>query len=106
MEKPNSTFILNCQSCSVNNYLEKCLFIIENNYKQLSILSNDVKLIINAIEQLEPGFVMAKNRAIYSVANTKNKLHIQYDLHLIYKTSIVIHMMKSLPFLINIMFPY
>ena len=37
------------------------------------------------IEQLEKYFVMAKNKAIYSVANNTKKLHIQFDLNFIYK---------------------
>ena len=69
----------------MNNYLSKRLFIIESNYKQLSMLPNDVKLIIHAIEQLETYFVMYKNIEIYSVAKTIEKFHIQYDLHFIYK---------------------
>ena len=44
-----------------------------------------MKLIIHAIDQLEKYFVMAKNTAISSVANTIKKLHIQYNLHLTYK---------------------
>ena len=46
---------------------------------------NDVKLIILAIEQLETDFFIAKNKAISSVANTINKLHIKSDLNFIYK---------------------
>ena len=49
------------------------------------MLPNDVILIIHAIEKLETYFVIAKNEAISSVANTVQKLHIQSDLHLIYK---------------------
>ena len=71
----------------MNNHLAKGLFIIENKYKQLSMLLNDVKLTIHAIEQLETYFVMKKNTAIYSVAKTIKKLHIQSDLHLMYKTT-------------------
>ena len=69
----------------MNCYLAKALFISENNSKQLSILPNDVKLIIHTIEQLETDFVMAKNIAIPSVENTINKLHIHTDLYFIYK---------------------
>ena len=69
----------------MNNYLEKGFFIIEEKYKQLSMLPNDLELTIHAIEQLETFFVMAKNKAIYSVENTIKKLHIQSDLYLIYK---------------------
>ena len=51
---------------------------------QLSILPNDVKLRIYMIDQLETDFVMAKNTAIFSVANTI-KMHIQKNMHFIYK---------------------
>ena len=50
MEKLNSNIILNLWSRLVNYYLAKAFFISENNSKQLSILTNDVKLIIHAIE--------------------------------------------------------
>ena len=70
MEKLDSTVILNCRYHLVNKYLEKGFFIIEKNSNQLSILLNDLKLRINAIEKLEIYFVIAKNTAIYSVANT------------------------------------
>ena len=60
MEKSNSTVILNCRSCLVNNYLEKSFLIIANNSKHLSIFPNDVKLRIHAIYQIETYFVMAK----------------------------------------------
>ena len=56
MEKINSIVILNFGSRFLNNYLEKGLFIIEKDSKQLSILKNDVKLKIHAIGQLETDF--------------------------------------------------
>ena len=40
---------------------------------------------IHVIKQLETYFVMSKNTAIFSVANTINKLHIQSDLYFIFK---------------------
>ena len=49
------------------------------------MLPNDAKLRIYVIDQLETDYVMAKNTAIYSVANTIKKLHIQKNMHLIYK---------------------
>ena len=85
MKKPNSTVILNCRSRLVNNYLEKVFYIIENDSKQKSMIPNDMKLRINVIDQLDTYFVMAKNKAISSVANTIKKLHIQKNMHLIYK---------------------
>ena len=75
-EKLNSTVILNLRPCLVNNYLAKGFFIIENNSRQLSILPNDVKLRIHAIEQPETDFVLEKNTSISAVANTINKFHI------------------------------
>ena len=45
----------------MNNYLEKGLFIIEKDYKQLIILPNDVKLIIHVIDQLKQYFIMKIN---------------------------------------------
>ena len=69
----------------VDNYLSKVFYIIENYSKQLSMLSNDMKLIINVIDQLDTYFFMAKNRAISSVANTIKKLYIHNKMHLIYK---------------------
>ena len=44
-----------------------------------------MKLGIHAIEQLETYFVMKKNTAISSVANTINKFHKKSDLHLNHK---------------------
>ena len=49
------------------------------------MLPNDVKLRINVIDQLDTYFLMAKNKAIYSVVNNIKKLHIQKNMHLIYK---------------------
>ena len=67
-EKPNSTVILNCLSNFVNDYLAKGFFILEKS-KQLIMLTDDIKLRIHAIEQLETYFFMKKT-AFYSVANT------------------------------------
>ena len=69
----------------VNNYLEKLFYIIGKESKQKSMLPNDVKLVINVIDQLDKYFVMAKNKAFSSVANTIKKLHIQKNMHFIYK---------------------
>ena len=49
------------------------------------MLTNGVKLRINVIHQLDTDFAMAKNTAISSIANTIKKLHIQNNMHLIYK---------------------
>ena len=70
MKKPNSTMILNYLSCLINIYLAKGFYIIENGSKQLVKLPNDVKLIINLIDQMGTYFFIAKNKAISSVANT------------------------------------
>ena len=74
MKKPTSTVILNRQSRLVNNYLAKVFYIIENYSKQKSMIPNDMKLRINVIDKLDTYFVMAKNKAISSIANTINKL--------------------------------
>ena len=84
-KKPNSTVILNCQSRLINNYLSKGLPIIEQNKNQLSLITNDVKLIVNLIDQLEIYYVMVKNEAIYAVANTMKQLHIHKNMHMTYK---------------------
>ena len=49
------------------------------------MLPNDMKLRINVIDKLDTYFVMAKNKAISSVANTIKKLYIKKNMHLIYK---------------------
>ena len=54
----------------MNNYLEKGLYIIEKDSKQKRMLPNDVKLIINMIDQMDTDLVMSKNKSISSVANT------------------------------------
>ena len=83
MKKPNSTFLLNFQSRLVNKYLSKGLFIIEKYSKKLILLQNDVKLRIHVIDPPETFY--GKKTAISSAANTINKLHIQFNLHLIYQ---------------------
>ena len=77
MNKSNSTVILNLRYRLVNNYLEKVFYVIENNSKKLSMIPNDLKLIIHMIDQLETYFFMAKNIELYSVENTIKKLHIK-----------------------------
>ena len=49
------------------------------------MLPNDVKLRINMIDKMDTYYVMSKNKAISSVANTIKKLHIQTNMHFIYK---------------------
>ena len=49
------------------------------------MIPNDVKLIPRVIDKPETDFLMAQNKAISSVSNNINKLHIQSDLHLINK---------------------
>ena len=60
METPNSHVILNFQSCLVNKYLSRGLFIFANNPKNLSSLPNDEKLRLHAIDQPETYFVIKK----------------------------------------------
>ena len=69
-KKPNSTVILNFRSRLINNYLSKGFSIIEHNTKQLSLIPNHVKFIINLIDKLKTDYVMVKNEAISTVANT------------------------------------
>ena len=64
----------------MNKYLEKGFLIIEKDSKQLSILPNDVKLIIHVIDQIETDFIMAKKTAISSVADTIKKFYIKSNL--------------------------
>ena len=59
--------------------------MIEKDSKQLSMLPNDMKLMIHVIYQLETYFVIAKNTAISSVANTIKNLHFQSNLYLLYQ---------------------
>ena len=47
----------------MNKYLAKGFFIIGNESKQLSILPNDVRLRIHAIEKLKTDFVMKKKHS-------------------------------------------
>ena len=77
MKKPNSTVIFNFRSCLVNT-------LLKSNQSKKRILTDDAKLIINVIDQLDTDSVM-KKKAIYPVANTIKKLHIQKNIHLIYK---------------------
>ena len=46
----------------MNNYLEKGFYIIESDSKQKIMLRNDVKLIINVIDQLDTYFFMKKKK--------------------------------------------
>ena len=85
MKKPNSTMILNFRSRLINNYLAKGFYIIEKDSNQLRLLPNYVKLRINMIDKMDTNFVMSKNKSISSVANTTKNLHIQKNMHLIYK---------------------
>ena len=85
IKKPNSTLILNCQTCLINNYLSKGFSIIEHKTKQLSLLTNSVKLRINMIDQLDTDYVMVKNKAISALAKIIKQLHIQKNMHMTYK---------------------
>ena len=76
-KKTNSTVILNFQNRLINNNLSKVFSIIENNTKNLSLLSNDVKLRVNIIDKLDTDYAMVKNKSMSSVENTIKKLHIQ-----------------------------
>ena len=62
MKNPNSTVTLNFRSCMIQSYLAKVLYIIEKYSKKKNIASNDVKFIINVIDQLDIDFVMVKTK--------------------------------------------
>ena len=62
MKKPNSNVILNCRSRLIKNYLSKVFSVIEKKTNQLSLISNDVKLRINMVDQLDTDYVMIKNK--------------------------------------------
>ena len=83
--------MLNFRYCLVNKYLAKRFLIIENNSNQLISPSNDSKLRIHAIDQLETDLVMKKNTAIFSVANTIKKLHIMSNLQSINRQNFYQH---------------
>ena len=44
-----------------------------------------MKLKINLVNQLDTDYVVVKKKAISAVANTIKQLHIQTDIHMIYK---------------------
>ena len=69
--------ILNCRSCLIKKYLSKELCIIEQDTKQLSLLSIHLQLRINLIEQPKTDYVMVKNEAIYALTNIIKQFHIQ-----------------------------
>ena len=73
------------QTCLINSYLEKVLYIIEKGTKQLILLPSDVRLMVNLNNQLDTNYVMAKNKAIFAVSKTIKQLHILKDMHMIYK---------------------
>ena len=107
VEKPNLTSILNLRSRLVDYYLAKIIVIIQHNSNKLSSVPNDVKLRIHVIDKQKTYFVMACIIAIYSVANTINKFHIQYYLHFFTnKTSIIINKRKWMKCFINTIFHY
>ena len=107
MKKTNSTVILVCQYRLVNYYLEKNNFIIEHKSKQLSSVTNDVKLRIHEVDKQETDYVMACTTEIYSLANTINILHIQSPLCFIYqKNYILINKRLWMNCFINTIFPY
>ena len=77
--------ILNFRTRLIKNYLSKGLYVIEQKTNQLMLLPNDVKLIINMINQLDTDYVRVKNKAISTVANTMKELHIHKNIQIIYK---------------------
>ena len=75
MKKPNEIVILNFQSRLINNYLEKGLFIIENDSKHLSILPNDTKLIIYAHDALKQILLWQKHTNLLCIKHHKEIAH-------------------------------
>ena len=73
--------ILLCRNRFVEYYLEKGFVILAHNPKNLSIVPNEAKQIIHAINIHTLDFVMDCYTEIYSVANTKNKLNTLSDLY-------------------------
>ena len=68
----------------MNNYLEKGLYVIEKYSKQLSMLPNDVKLGINVIDSLDTDYFMGGKHQ-FLLYQTPLKLHIQKNMHFLYK---------------------
>ena len=72
MKRPNLTVILNCGYCLVINYLVKGFYIIERESKQTFMLPNDVKLIINVIDQLDTDFFHGKKNQFHPYQTPSN----------------------------------
>ena len=85
MKKQDSTVILNLRTRLINNYLSKLFYIVEKGRKELSLITNYVRLRFNMNNQLDTDYIMVKNKAISAVTNTIKKLHIHKDMHMIYK---------------------
>ena len=49
------------------------------------MIPNDLKLRIHGIDKLDTDYVIKKNKAISSIENTIKYLHIQKNMHLIYR---------------------
>ena len=75
-KKPNSTVILNFRSRLVNNYLAKVFYIVEKDSNQSILLPNDVKLIINLINQMDTDFFIKKKQSNF--IRTKHHQKITY----------------------------
>ena len=90
IKKSNSTVILVCRSCLVHFYLAKGFVILEHNYKQLSSVPNDVKLIIHAIDKQKTDYIMACTTENISAAKTMKKLHINSPLSYVYRKKIIV----------------
>ena len=104
--RKNSTVVLVFRSRLVNYYLAKGFVILEQKYKHLISVPNNLKLRIYVIDKHKTDYVMACYTAISSVANTLNKLHIRSNLHTTNKTYIMINEINSMKSLINTIYPY
>ena len=51
---------------------------------QLNLTQNDMRLIIDLVDQLETDYIIVKNEAISAVVNTIKQLHIHKNIHMTY----------------------
>ena len=77
----NSTVVILYRTPLVEYYLAKVFVILEHNSTELSIVPNEVKQIMHAIDMHDSEYVMSCYTSITYVANTVKKLHIMSDLN-------------------------
>ena len=69
----------------INNYLSKEFFITDWGSKQLNLISNDVILRMNLVDQLKTDYVVVKKEALSAIENIIKPLHILKYMHMPYK---------------------